>query len=497
MKPERSIANFDSAAAMLRATAAYLRGEDFPALGVIPRPLTAPMRGVGRMVNRLPRSLREQVYIWSGWNEAVPDKKLSEVSIEEISEWAAGEYPQKRYPGAMIGSSNGAMTHLCAAMGIPWLPQTFLVPVRRSGPHPDIPSEDMEWSVQPARDLLKANPDIALHHMHDPNQDRLMVQRMCYFRVKKQRLGKAYERFLLNHVEPGGTLYIVNCSLRWPTITVQDRHHFQFGALGGAEIEEFMEGSDRVRDYLRRYESEVETWDAPAADKERPEAEWGFDAALGLDIERFAELHDFQVKTITFELPEEMSPVVADFYREFNERRGIIGNRLLVESFVLLEPYWAMRTGSVPYWMFFNKEPSLKAITEFLAKRAPFDDIYMTLFSHGVDSVGLASIEQWKEILAKARRKGEFVGVDEQAYPRDFAVLPLFQHQLIKQVPARYPLPPPVAPATVESFIHGLPRSSRVKIAEGFPGSKADLISERRPSGRPGRLGRLLSRKGH
>ena len=39
--------------------------------------------------------------------------------------------PDGRYPAVMIGSSNGALTHLAAACGVPWLPQTVLVPVRR------------------------------------------------------------------------------------------------------------------------------------------------------------------------------------------------------------------------------------------------------------------------------------------------------------------------------------------------------------------------------
>ncbi len=47
------IADFDSASGMLRATAAYLRGEDFPGVGIAP-PVTEPLIA---LVNQLPRSL--------------------------------------------------------------------------------------------------------------------------------------------------------------------------------------------------------------------------------------------------------------------------------------------------------------------------------------------------------------------------------------------------------------------------------------------------------
>ena len=68
------IANFDSAAAMLRALANYLHGEDFLMLGTVPKsraPLMKLASLVGSAINALPVALREQVYIWSGRTEAI------------------------------------------------------------------------------------------------------------------------------------------------------------------------------------------------------------------------------------------------------------------------------------------------------------------------------------------------------------------------------------------------------------------------------------------
>jgi hypothetical protein len=67
------------------------------------------------------------------------------------------------------------------------------------------------------RGLLKSNPDLALHHMHDPVQDRLMIARMAYFRVKFLRLPRAYRQFLADCLAPGGTVVLVDCACRWPT----------------------------------------------------------------------------------------------------------------------------------------------------------------------------------------------------------------------------------------------------------------------------------------
>ena len=56
-----------------------------------------------------------------------------------------------------------------------------------------------------------------LHHMHDPNQDRLMLGYITYFRPKFLRLPKAYRDFIVETLAPGGTLIITDCRLRWPT----------------------------------------------------------------------------------------------------------------------------------------------------------------------------------------------------------------------------------------------------------------------------------------
>src|SRR4029434_6088820 len=63
------LADFDSATGMLRALAASLRGEGLPLLGAMSRSKAPLMKLVAAAVNRLPKMLQEQVYIWSGWME--------------------------------------------------------------------------------------------------------------------------------------------------------------------------------------------------------------------------------------------------------------------------------------------------------------------------------------------------------------------------------------------------------------------------------------------
>jgi hypothetical protein len=379
----------------------------------------------------------------------------------------------------MIGSSNGANVHLCAALGVPWLPQTFLIPVRQPDVHPDDTIAGMESGREPARRLLDANPDIQLHHMHDANQDRLMLGRMGYFRVKKRTLGPAYEQFLRDHLPPGGTIFLVECERSWPTTRLGDRYIFQHGALGGASEEEFLHGSERVEEYLERYGSHKRRWDSPAPDGETPEAEWGFEPALREDVERIAAQRGYTIRRIVFDEPEHFSPLVADLYRWWYRQRQLQPNRLLIESFILLEPHWALRTGSVPFWLKFNMEPSREWIMNYLQRAEPYDDIRLMLFSHGVEAVGLPTIEEWREVLSFARKTGSFVGVDEDAFPMDFATFVRYQTEL-KNVPARYPMPGMLTLNQLDRFLQEAGDRYMVKwvdhsaSTQALPGSAAD-----------------------
>lgn len=240
----------------------------------------------------------------------------------------------------------------------------------------------------------------------------------------------AYEQFLAETLPPGATIFLLECQRTWQTTQLGERYFFQHGALGGTTDEEYLQGSARVEDYLRRYHSAYQRWVSPAPDSEQPEAEWGFAPALRADVERMARRKDYRVRRILFREPEDFSPLVADLYRWWYGQRHLHPNRLLVESFILLEPYWALRAGAAPYWMLFNTEGSLKQLGRYLEGTAVYDDIRLILFSHGVESVGLPSIERWRAVLGRACCQGRFVGVDERRFPRDFATFARYHTEL-------------------------------------------------------------------
>jgi hypothetical protein len=87
------------------------------------------------------------------------------------------------------------------------------------------------------------------------------------------------------------------------------------------------------------------------------------------------------------------------------------------------------------------------------------------LLSNGVDAIGLVSIARWKQILARAWRGGCLLGVDERAFPRDFASFVRHHTDLEARVPVRSPAPP-LSIDVFEELMHEVASDDRVRWQE-------------------------------
>ncbi|MFL5268196.1 MAG: hypothetical protein ACJ8AH_16660 [Stellaceae bacterium] len=453
------IARFDSAAAMVQAIGSFLHGRDVASLSGSPL-LDRAMP----MVNHLPVRLSEWVYSIGGMTEAVNRARVRKLDFDRIVDWITGLLPARSYPGIFIGSSNGALVHLAAALGVPWLPQTFLCPVRDAFSDPDDPAGSLARGRTVAETIERQQPKFAVHHMHDPNQDRLMLKTMSYFRLKYRALPDAYRDFLIEHLPRGSTIYIDGCTKRWPVTRIGQRSVFQFGAVGGLEADEYFQESDRIADYLARYHVKRKRWSPPEPNDRAPEAEWGFDQALIDDIAALAEEHGWRVLVLSFEDPESLSWLAAAVYRAWYRDLGQETDRLVVDSFVLIDPHRTIRLRAIPFWLLFGVERSAAALREFLDRQPAFEEIDLMLFSHGTDGVGVVKIDEWKRLLGKARQRGCFLGVDESRYPRDFATFIRF-HDALTKLGLPFELPPSLPLQRFEMLVRELGPQFGIELA--------------------------------
>ena len=429
------LAGHDSATAMVKSLAQCLHGE----------PTESPIPAgtwYAKIVNALPEKMRQGLYAVSGRLDAITASQLDTLDAEEFSHWVYNLYPDRPYPAIAIGSSNGALIHLCAALGIPWLPQTMLIPIRKpSDISVDEPRKTMEWALKPGEAFLRANPDWQLHHMMDPVHDRLRTEHLAYFRTKKRTLGPWYERFIRERLSPEGTLLIFDCQKQWEVVPLGERHYFQLGGDGGIADQEYYQGSNRITRYLREQQAKINPWDTSAPTEQQPEAEWGLATALLDDIRRLAQQKQYTTQTVTFTGSQAPSAWVADLHRWWYPQMGMDDNRLLVQSFSMQEPYWTLRTGSVPYWMFFSVDVATELLEDYLKSAPPFKEIYLSMLSHGNKTPDETSVEAMNALFSYATRTGGFIGTDPEKYPKDIGVYARYTQDTQATIAQRYPVP--------------------------------------------------------
>jgi hypothetical protein len=89
----------------------------------------------------------------------------------------------------------------------------------------------------------------------------------------------------------------------------------------------------------------------------------------------------------------------------------------------------------------FPVQPSLQRAHRYLAAAGPYRDVGVLLFSHGVDSIGLARPAEWRALPGG----GRLLGVGERRFPADFPAFARYGPALRRDRP-RWPLPSEALP---------------------------------------------------
>jgi len=429
LDPTEVVASFDSASVLHAATVAALKGQPFPHLG------SSSLAGLAvRAAGRLPWSLVRDLYTRIGASEGINPRRLGDVDLSAVAGAFADRYPKRRYPAVLLGSSNGALTHLAAAMQVPWLPDTVLVPVAHVG-DPDRPDQAMDFGRSVASPLLERNPDVVLHHMHDQLQDVLMAQRMSYFRVKWRRLPDAYAAFVDQRLAPGGTVVVVRDHSSWPVTRLGPRHVFQAGGRGGTPPEGFLALPH-----------------APGPDEKAAEAEWGLDTSFREEVQGWCAERGYRYTEISYDGPQAPAAPVASVMRNWYRARGESADRLVVPCFILGDPWQTISAAAIPFWIYFAVQPALQSLDEYLSEAEPYADVNVFLFEHGANSPGIATPEEFETVVRRHGATVHFDGLQRGRFPHDIGTLGRYD-KIFDQLPrAGHPW----SPLPVEDALHGL-----------------------------------------
>lgn len=120
--------------------------------------------------------------------------------------------------------------------------------------------------------------------------------------------------------------------------------------------------------------------------------------------------------------PHALSGLIADLHHKWYADNGITTDRLLVESFLMIDPTRTLAAGLVPLWTMFPVESAVQTTLDHSRSAlGRYHSVHVGLFPHGVESRGIAEPDRWRTALRGLDL--QFMGVDTRRYPADFAAL--------------------------------------------------------------------------
>jgi hypothetical protein len=347
---------------------------------------------------------------------ATPDADTTPPSgddAERVARWVGSRYEGQQYPAVVLGSPHASGVHLAVAMGVPWLPTDFTVKLDRS---------NFDGIRRHARRLCESQPDIAVRCGYDP----FMRRGNGWLSVRWQRLPVAYRQFIADRVRTGGPVLLVQDLGRWPVDHESEQLSVQVGRRGSGLPSEEYAG--------HRMSATV------AGD-----SEYAVDARLIDDLRRWTANGRHPLRHIGYESPAAFGGAVADLYRRWLRDAGRTGNRLIVESGRLTDPWHVLRAGLVPYWCEIGSDAAAEALNWWIAGSEPFTQIEVLVEPPGLVRPETVGLRRW---ISAARFASRRAAVDQRcarAYPD--GVLPSgYATRVLRDFPDDPPLPPLLTP---------------------------------------------------
>jgi len=391
------VVSFDSGTRVVREVAEALTGAGRSILECYP-PVSRIFLG---LVSLLPERARVAVIDW-GMRLSLGETldRASEVSVDDLAEWCVSQYPRRDagYPAILIGSPNGAVAHLAALLGAPFLTTSFGLAFR----HETIEADDSDaytaLAAAAADRIVASNrePGFEVVCHYDPIHDRSVVKVASFLRIKLHEIPASYEAFIRDTLAPGGKLILIDCEYAWPQIPLGERVFLQVGGLGGVPPEAYL--ADR-------------SVDSPVL---RRESEWGCPTPFAEAARTLGNECGFPLREIRFAHPSDYSALV---YRAYLRCDDVRPDMLLIDTFNHQNPRTNLETGVPALWLPFNTLDTLDVVERTLSG-AKLERILLAplpSFAEADDTVPLKTLEETLLPYGPV----ELIGVRADRFPAD------------------------------------------------------------------------------
>ena len=378
---------------------------------------------LGRLLNNLPTGSRKAVLRLLTGTMGVSPALASKVDEDEILSWATSLYEgDDVFDGVVIGAPNGAVAHLASLLRFPFLTQHYLLAFKGRYA-PDDSRAQFDDGVAASKEILKHNPHLEAIIHYDPLHDRFLITRVNYIRLKLKRLPQAYREFIKKRVKKNGTVVSIECSYPWlqyPVESGSGKLWYQVGGLGDVSPEEYLNDSDRLREYRKREGGNPDAgWGISDIEPvEAPESEWGSVEYLADEVKDFCRAEGYRLIEISYPHPEQFSLLAFKAYKTATDLLGERMKSVCFDCFTHIDPRFNLITHTPSIWLPFICRDSYR-FAEKTAEELPKDcRVLQSLHPSFCDPFDITPLGAWFNLFS-GYQSYKLLGVDSRRYPAD------------------------------------------------------------------------------
>jgi hypothetical protein len=294
----------------------------------------------------------------------------------------------------------GATSYLSTALGGPFLPQAFVITLKGGSPTGDV-NQYFFRSYKAALNIAEDNPEIITIQHFDPIHDGWLTRYVNHLRFKLLSLPPAYSTFIRNKLVKGGTLVYLEGQAEWMRYRVGPRSYFQVGGWGDISPQEFLDGSQRIREYAFNTGLESTDWKLDGYPLEiGPESEWGSEPGMAEALERFCREEGYQFIRIRLPHPHDFSRLAFNCAIHLLEKSNQQPSGVLIETFTQFDTQAAYRSGLLPLWLIFNTQDCLLFLKEMCAKFPPLKPVFFSPLATFSITPDIVPWSDWEAVLS-------------------------------------------------------------------------------------------------
>lgn len=421
-----------SSPTVTRAVAAGLQDRYHPTYSSSILPWQRPFL---RLIGYLPQSAARYILSRFQAQAGIDSKELETFHLDEIIRTRLDDYQgiPGKFETITIGAAlGGASAHIALSMRSLFLPEAFVFTLRGGSLRGDAQSYFLQTAASASK-IADKNPELITIQHFDPIHDGWLTRYVNHLRVKLIALPDGYAQFIREKLIPGGTICCLESGASWLRYRVGEKSFFQVGGWGDIQPQEYIEGSQRVRDYCKTQKITQDAWrldDYPL--DEGPESEWGSEPALANDLEAFCQQNGYRFIRIALPKPEDYSRLAFRAIAHQLELENRQPPGVLIEMFSQFDASAVIKSGLLPLWLIFNTWDSYKFLAESLPEFPRDKPVFfspLTTFSITPDIVPFS---RWQSLL----KDFDWINIGTRAshYPADTWTLLDWQNPLHRWV---------------------------------------------------------------